>query len=528
MLIVSIGSIWIATARAMPTSRFRFRLVYPARPARGASIQLRAQLLQYRRGLVPRHPLRATQDELFERCSRRAQIAEPSMQRPRLAPQFGDVGGQHQHRLDYRHRPLVALRLNEARLEVVLQAQQDVAVRDRRVVFGQQLAFLTGSRLQQLAQLGGAADLAAMERIEDQPFASIGEPDQKMAGEGEADRVPTLGAAGMHVEDSEGYRQALPAVHDTHQIGVLQIVIGQLVAGIAVLQKDDLVERAGARGEIARDTGVTGDILDEQVQMLAIACGPDPRTLERGESQCRLGDRQDRLARGAEIAQKARADFWIVSFRGLAHPPSIPESELLYLDRSRRRGDRRVRNLRAGGWGWSLRLGGDRGPGADLDIGDDPLHVWNVPRRIGDAVEFSLRTGRPDQVDRFVDGFDRIIDRADLAGEDEIRTQLRADPSVSDALPCALARRHLDLVINHANPRDPACDLLGLSLQFRIRGHAGQQRATLVDGDGEIALHQRVHLQPSVLDVRLDREIVNSSGNATFLIGSIARAPSSS
>ena len=59
----------------------------------------------------------------------------------------------------------MALRLNEARLEVVLQAQQDVAVRDRRVVFGQQLAFLTGGCLQQFAQLRGAGDYASYLRM---------------------------------------------------------------------------------------------------------------------------------------------------------------------------------------------------------------------------------------------------------------------------------------------------------------------------------------------------------------------------
>ena len=231
-------------------------------------------------------------------------IAELAVQHAGLAPQIGEIGSQHQHRLDDFDRPLVALLLHQPRFEVVLQAQQHIAVRDRRVIFRRQLAVAADDRLQQLAQFGRAADLAAVERIEDQPLRPVGQPDQKMAGKGEPGRLPALRAGGVDEQDPEHHRQPFAAVDDPHQIGVLQIVVGQLVAGIAVLQQDDLVERAGAVGKIARRAGMARDIAGDQPQMIAVAGEIDALALERGQHQRRLGDRQDR----ARPRRRARAE----------------------------------------------------------------------------------------------------------------------------------------------------------------------------------------------------------------------------
>ena len=77
-------------------------------------------------------------------CSKRRgsgpHVAELPVQHARLAPQIGEVGRQHQHRLDDFDGPLVTLLLHQPRFQIVLQAQQHVSVRDRRVKFGQQLA----------------------------------------------------------------------------------------------------------------------------------------------------------------------------------------------------------------------------------------------------------------------------------------------------------------------------------------------------------------------------------------------------
>jgi hypothetical protein len=84
----------------------------------------------------------------------------------------------------------------------------------------------------------------------------------------------------MDIEDAERHRQTLASVNHPHQVGVLQVVITQLVAGVAVFQQDDLVERASARGEVACGTRVPSDIAGEQPQMIAIAPEGDPRALE--------------------------------------------------------------------------------------------------------------------------------------------------------------------------------------------------------------------------------------------------------
>ena len=360
-------------------------------------------------------------------------------------------------------------------------------------MLGLKLAVGTGGRLQQFAQFACGADPSAVERVEDQPLGTVRQTDKKMAREGEPDSLPALGAAGVHVENAERHRQALPAVDDAHQVRVLQVVIGQRVAGIPVFQKHDLVEGAGSLGDIAGRRGMAADIAREQLQMLAVARRADPRAFERGERQGRLGDRQDAFARSAELTQKICASLWIVSLRRLDHPSLI--SEFVHLDSGRRRGGRRrVGHLRAGGWRRRSRLGGDGCARPDLDVRHDPLHIRDVPCRLGDAVELRLGAGRPDQVHRSVHRIDRVIDRADLAGKNQVRADLGGDPGVLDARPGAFAGRHLDLVIDRANPRDLARDLRRLSLQLGARRHAGQQSAPFIDGDREIALHQRVHL----------------------------------
>jgi hypothetical protein len=110
-----------------------------------------------------------------------------------------------------------------------------------------------------------------------------------MAGEGEPGHFPALSPRGMNVEDPERHRQTFTAVDDPDQIGVLQVVIGQRVAGIAILQQDDLIERTSARGEVAGGIRMLADIAGDQPQMIAIMPEIDTRALERGKRQRRLG-----------------------------------------------------------------------------------------------------------------------------------------------------------------------------------------------------------------------------------------------
>ena len=105
-----------------------------------------------------------------------------------------------------------------------------------------------------------------MERVEDQPLGAVAEPDQEMSGKGQPDAVPALRARGVQIEDPERHRQPFAAVDDPHQIGVLHVVVGQLVAAVAVFQQDDLVERPRPRGEIAAGIGMPADIAGDRVR----------------------------------------------------------------------------------------------------------------------------------------------------------------------------------------------------------------------------------------------------------------------
>ena len=114
-----------------------------------------------------------------------------------------------------------------------------------------------------------------------------------MPGKGQPGRLPTLGAGGVDEQDSEDHRKPFPAVDHAHQIGVLQIVVSQLVAGIAILQQDDLIERASAAGKVARRSRMPRNIAGDQLQVIAVAGEIDPLALERGQHQRRFSYRQD-------------------------------------------------------------------------------------------------------------------------------------------------------------------------------------------------------------------------------------------
>src|SRR5262249_44565999 len=131
----------------------------------------------------------------------------------------------------------------KAELDVVLQAQLQVAVADRRVMMRLELSLDAGGSLQQLAQLDHAAPPAAVERVEDGALAAALGPAQEVGGEVEAGGLPALRAGGVQEKDAERHRQPLAAVDDAHQVGVLQVVIAHLVALVAVAAGKHLGER---------------------------------------------------------------------------------------------------------------------------------------------------------------------------------------------------------------------------------------------------------------------------------------------
>ena len=140
-----------------------------------------------------------------------------------------------------------------------------------------------------------------------------------MTGKSEPGRFPALRAGGVDKQNAEHDRQPFAAVDDPHQIGVLQIVVGQLVARIAVFQQDDFVQRQGTPGKIARGARMLRHVASDQLQVIAVAREIDPPALERGQRQRRLGDRQDAPVRGAELAQKALATFGVGAVGRLDH-----------------------------------------------------------------------------------------------------------------------------------------------------------------------------------------------------------------
>ena len=81
------------------------------------------------------------------------------------------------------------------------------------------------------------------------------DPDQEMAGKGQALGVPALRARDMQVEDRQRHRQALAPLDDPREVGVLQVVVGLVVAAIAVGLGDHLGQALGLRAAPVHEVG---------------------------------------------------------------------------------------------------------------------------------------------------------------------------------------------------------------------------------------------------------------------------------
>ncbi len=81
---------------------------------------------------------------------------------------------------------------------------------------------------------------------EDHRLAAIVQPDHEMSGKVHALDHPALAARGVDVEDRQRDRQAFAPIDHMHQVGVLQVVIGDAVALIGEGPGQHLAERGGA------------------------------------------------------------------------------------------------------------------------------------------------------------------------------------------------------------------------------------------------------------------------------------------
>ncbi len=222
MLIPSMGSIWMATARLM------------ALPF-GPSVQPAAQALQQGGRLVARAAGGRALEERVERgdAPRRDCRAAPGTRRAHTG-----AATRRARAAAWRRAcapPRRSGRRGSARLDhVVLQAQQHVAVaRPARNAPGASSASVPAPSFNSSRSSAGPQPASAMERVDDGALAAILEPDQEMAGKGEAGDRPALGARRMDVEDAQRHRQALAPVDHPHQVGVVEVVVGRLVAFIA-------------------------------------------------------------------------------------------------------------------------------------------------------------------------------------------------------------------------------------------------------------------------------------------------------
>ena len=222
------------------------------------------------------------------------------MDHPGFAPQRHLFRREKQHPVDHAQGVLGAAGAFVTRLDIVLQPDEDIAVADGFVMGGNQFGVEPGGRLEQFAQIGRRPLDAVIERVDNQPVAVLAGADQEMAGEIQPVRREPVGAGGMQIQNAERHRQALLAVDHAHQVGVLDIVIGEHVAVIAVLSQHHPVQR---RNDAAAVYQRRADIVGKPLDMVAVTGQGDAGPVERSKRKRGIGEIDIAVGPGADIPE---------------------------------------------------------------------------------------------------------------------------------------------------------------------------------------------------------------------------------
>ena len=155
-----------------------------------------------------------------------------------------------------------------------------------------------------------------MKRVQHGALPGAVDADQEVPGETQAMHGPAARPAGVQVQNAQRHRQALAAVNHPHQVGVLDIVIGEFVSTVA---------KAGSHGFGQRGDAVivgcvigNGDGAGQFRQMIAVAVERNLRPVQRGQRQRRLGQIDLVVVLPADLLQIGGKRLAIVNRHGQA------------------------------------------------------------------------------------------------------------------------------------------------------------------------------------------------------------------
>lgn len=238
-------------------------------------------------------------DDRLERLNRRAEIADTGMDDTRLAPQRHHRRRKHQHSFNNAQRILGPAGTFVARFDVVLQTHKDVAIADRGVMVGRQFGFHPRRCFEKFAQINGRAFNSFIERIDDQPCAVFTGTYHKMAREVDPVSGEAMGPGSMQIQNAQRHRQPFFSIYDAHQIGILNIVIGEHIAVIAMRLEDDAVQCLDQR-DTAGGKGFA-DIIGKTRYMVAVPVKRDTRAVERGKRKRAFGEIDFAVGAGPDV-----------------------------------------------------------------------------------------------------------------------------------------------------------------------------------------------------------------------------------
>ena len=239
-------------------------------------------------------------DNGLESFDGRAQVTKPGMNDTRFPPQEQRLRRKQKHAVNYPQRILGPSGALVPCFDVVLQPDQNIPIADGLVMFGRQFGIQSGSYFQQLAQIRRRAFDSIIERVDNDPVAAAANTNHEMAGKVQPVGGIAMRAGRLKKKYAEGNRQSLLAVDHTHQISILNVVISERVAAVAVCLQNYGGERFW---QVFSSSKCIADIVGQFFDVIPVSIRRDTRPVKCSKRQRALSQVDGGVIAPADISE---------------------------------------------------------------------------------------------------------------------------------------------------------------------------------------------------------------------------------
>ncbi len=236
--------------------------------------------------------------------NRRAHLPLLKLKNRAFPPQLRALRREQRHDMEDIDGALDIAVAHRPQLDVVLQADQDVAIAHGRVMRGAHFGAGAMQVLEPPAQIPRTHDPSSVKRVEDRPLCARFEAQQEVRGKIQSDDVGTASPGGMEIQNAESHRQALAPVDHMHQVRVVHVFVCFGVALVTEFHREDLAQRRNLHAD-------TGSRIDRRVrlvgqlgQVIAVGGRVDAGPVESRQDQGGIGQVDVGVVPCSDFAQR--------------------------------------------------------------------------------------------------------------------------------------------------------------------------------------------------------------------------------